>query len=954
MATGTSHNSIEQLLTSIRPLQRRVQRFDVGRIGLFFLAFLLLATVVLLWLDTIWALPAAARWGSTRIGGLLAGVTLLIVLFWRWRTVTPVRIANRADRVLESGGEVLAGWQLATRPVYPGNELSKGMAVIASQQAATRLKLLAPQKLVDRSVLRTGAVYLAGAMLTVIAISGLAPELTSYQIQRFLFPARDLPPFTGTIIELELDADQVLYGQDAPVAASIIRGRAEQMQLVVTTGNGQEQVLPMLAENEHHWKAILTRITEPLDIYARSGNSRSQMRRLEVQLTPQIQSSTIVMTPPAYTRGSVYRGPIPEQGIQGLKGTTVAWEVSSNRPLANGQLKLTYRDGRTEFVVLEPASDAVEPTTVFGQLTLSQSAQFECMIEDVEGIASQENVTGSIQILEDRRPIVRITRPQKLSLATPDVVLPVVVNADDDYGITKLVLYRSLNGSPALPVEGTVSLQPRIEHTWQLALPQYQLQSGDEIQLFARTEDNDPAGAKGAESPVTTIRIISVSEFQELMVQRKGAESIQAKYQAARRHFDKLASELRKLQDAAEAAEAQSESAEAKEKLQEQLAAAQQAAKEAAEEIAKLSQQAMPIDVDEELAEGLKDLAKLAEGMQQQLQEMNASKPTSLSSEQKQSIEKMLDQSQQSQKSLTNDAINPLGTMQAVLPLMMSQQQFTQLAAQQRDLSQRLRAMDSMDQEDPATQRRLAELESEQEQLKQQLEQLLDRIEQQAAALPDNDPELEKLKTTAQDFVEAVRDSQAKAEMSAAQQGLLDADAKEAQVRAETAAEILESFISKCSGMGEQCNNACKAAFNPSSGGAKLGNSLEQMLAMMGMKPGQSGNKPGMGMGAGAGGGFAQRFPGPQNVGLYGSLPMPQNSPSQGRGDESSAGMQSSQQVATPGVGAAATDEAVAGSAAGQGVESIPADYRGRVAEYFRTLSENLGEAESTNQGEVP
>jgi hypothetical protein len=954
MATGTSRNSIDQLLNSIRPLQRRVQRFDVGRFMLFFIAFVLLAIVVLLWLDTIWALPAAARWGSTRIGGVMAGVAFLVVVLLRWRTITPGRIAKRADRVLESGGEVLAGWQLATLPVHPGNDLSKGMAAIASQQAATRLQQLAPQKLVDRSVLRTGAAYLAGAMLTVIAISGLAPELTRYQIQRFLFPALDLPPFTGTIIELEMEEEPVLYGQDAPVAASIIRGRAEQMQLVVTTGNGQEQVLPMLAENEHHWKAILTRVTEPLDIYARSGISRSQKRRLEVQLTPQILNPTVVMTPPAYTRGSVYRGPIPEQGIQGLKGTLVAWEVSSNRPLANGHLRLTYRDGRTESVILEPAADAVERTTVFGQLTLSQPAQFECTIEDVDGIASQEKITGSIQILEDRRPVVRITRPQKLSLATPDVVLPVVVNADDDYGITKLVLYRSLNGSPATPIEGAVSLQPRIEHSWQLALPQYQLQSGDEIQLFARTEDNDPAGAKGAESPVTTIRIISVSEFQELMVQRKGAESIQAKYQAARRHFDQLSSELRKLQEAAEAAEAQPESAEAVEKLQEQLAATQQAAKQAAEEITKLSQQAMPIDVDEELADRLKDLAKLAEGMQQQLQGMSDSKPASLSSEQKQSIEKMLEQSGQSQKSLTNDAIDPLGTMQDVLPLMMAQQQFTQLAAQQRDLSQRLRAMDSIDKEDPATQRRLAELESEQEQLKQQLEQLLDTIEQQAAAIPDNDPELEKLKATAQEFVDAVRDSQAKAEMSAAQQGLLDADAKGAQGRAEAAAEILESFISKCSGMGEQGSKACKAAFKPSSGGANLGNSLAQMLAMMGMKPGQSGNKPGMGMGAGAGGGFAQRFPGPQNIGLYGSLPMPQNSPSRGRGDQSSAGMQSSQQVATPGVGAATAEDSVAGSAAGQGVESIPADYRDRVAEYFRTLSENLGEAESANQGEVP
>ncbi len=132
------------------------------------------------------------------------------------------------------------------------------------------------------------------------------------------------------------------------------------------------------------------------------------------------------------------------------------------------------------------------------------------------------------------------------------------------------------------------------------------LEPGDEIQLFARTEDNDPAGAKGAESPVTIIRIISVEQFQEMMLQRKGAESIQAKYQAARRHFDQLSSALRKVEEAQAALQQASDSEEAKQRLQQALENAQKVAEQAAEETKKLSQQPLPVDVDRELAKRLK------------------------------------------------------------------------------------------------------------------------------------------------------------------------------------------------------------------------------------------------------------------------------------------------------------------------------------------------------------
>ena len=50
----------------------------------------------------------------------------------------------------------------------------------------------------------------------------------------------------------------------------------------------------------------------------RSGRSRSRIGHLHVQMTPQIISAKVRMTPPSYTRKPVFEGALPKDGIVGL------------------------------------------------------------------------------------------------------------------------------------------------------------------------------------------------------------------------------------------------------------------------------------------------------------------------------------------------------------------------------------------------------------------------------------------------------------------------------------------------------------------------------------------------------------------------------------------------------------------------------------------------------------
>ncbi len=908
-----------------------------------------------MWLDLVWAIPTAGRWAITRLGVVAAIVAVVATWWWKSRRVTPGHVAYWIDTQAKTGGEMLAGWQLEQNPPAKASALTRGLAEMASTRASRRLAAIEPEAVLPADALKKAAWMLCGGIGLTMLLTIIIPGIAWNQWQRFAFPSRDVPPYTGIVIELDPSEATVLYGDDATIKANVTAGRVNYIELVTVTPDGKKHIVPMLEQRADRFQAILMRLTTPMDVYARSGRARSRIGRITVQMTPQIVSTKVRITPPAYTKRPAFEGAIPKDGIVGLAGTEVEFTVTSNRPLSRGRLMLAERDGSGEETTLHPiASPEVDESAapedaamVRGSIRLEKPGRFELSVFDIDGLESVDRVTGTITIAVDQRPVVRILEPKPLSLATPDIRLPVVIAAEDDFGLTSLQLYRSLNGSSATAMACEVDGAATQQKEFELPLERYGLSPGDEIQLFARTEDNDPAGAKGAESPVTTVRIISNQEMQELMLREEGAQSIQAKYQASERFLENVAEALRELQEAAKVAAANPESSEAAAELQKKIQAAQQSAAEAAKNMEKLSREPMPIDVDRELAKRLVEMAGKASEAADQLGEMAQSQGGNrpLNGEENDQLQKMAEKIAGQRKQLEEQAIEPLEKLQLALPLIVDQQRFAELAAQQRDLAQRLDSLRAnADPKDSKTQRRIAELEAEQQQRRESLNNLLDDISAHADALPD-DPDFNKLKTTAKEFAEEVRASQAAPSMSAAQQNLLSSDFPGAADQAKSAADILESFLSKNEGMGQGACKACEMAFNPSAGARSLGNSIQQMLAMMGMKPGMSqGNGQGMGFGFGAGGGYAMRSPGPQNVGLYGSLPIPQQRNSRGRGDRKTQGFATNSSASPQQAGSAAADQRAEGQAAGQAASGVPPQYRSQVAEYFRQLAEQLGE----------
>jgi hypothetical protein len=176
--------------------------------------------------------------------------------------------------------------------------------------------------------------------------------------------------------------------------------------------------------------------------------------------------------------------------------------------------------------------------------------------------------------------------------------------------------------------------------------------------------------------------------------------------------------------------------------------------------------------------------------------------------------------------------------------------------------------------------------------------------------------------------------------MSDAELALAEFAGTRAHEKATEAADLLESFLSKCQGMGEACANCLGLKFEPGMSEC-LATTAAQLLAEAGLRSGR-----GPGLGEGAASGYSAQRGTMSNVGLYGTMPAlgPQGS---GRGTEEPAVGPGGLRVLAAGQNSDAPsliDPSLKGDAAGAGQGAIPWRYRRKVGQYFQRLAEELAE----------
>ncbi len=909
-------------------LKTRVMAVGVTSATSWGLTALIVVALAGAWLDLILELSSGLRLAcvATAAG---AGLVLLVVLAARAiRETSAAALAARLDAAAQASGQVVSGVHLQLgRQNRAG--LEGGLAELAVERAAELAqRAMLPEAVPARPIVRA-ALGLGIACAVVLAIGLVAPSLARTQWLRFVDPFGDHPPYSPIRLTVEPGDARVVFGSGLDVRAVADGAPVDRMDLVIRMNErGPDDVLPMFPEPLGHWRATVASVTAAGRYFVRAHGARSRQYRLDVVTVPRIESVRLRITPPAYTHLPPYEGPLPQSGLAGLPGTQVEMWAKSNRPLSGGTLEISSGTGKRQIAMQRGKSDE----EVRGAFEIREPGKLEMHVIDVAQQASTDAFAASFSVLPDEHPFVRLLEPHDVSFATPDVMLPAVIAAEDDYGVARVQLFRSLNDSRALPMELPVpAAQPtHWSGTVELPLSAYRLEPGDVIKLFARVEDNDPAGAKGAESTVAIVQIISREEFEQLVRTQQGLEVLQSKYHQAQRRLEETLEEMEKLQKELEKLPPESELAREHRRRLEELTKKMQ---EDAEAIAKAADNKLPYEVDKTLS---KELEKLAQSAREAANEARAMASQTrlkagLTARQLAELRKKLEQRKGEFK---QQAGEPLEQFASVYRLMEDQARFVALYQRQRDLAERMASLKGHDsQDDPKLKARMRDLETEQKGLREGLAQLLDDIEAHAAQLPEK-PELDKLRDTAREFAQAVRESDGAEQMSNCEQALGQFAGSTAAIESKAAADTLEQFLSKCKGMGSKSKQCL--AFKPSLS-ACMNASAAQLLADAGLNSGDN---------MGAGSGYSAARSSLQNVGLYGAMTAMTQQARSGSGKRSATSAGSAAWGGRGGdsIGLAAPVHTGV-RAGGAGEAAVPLPYRRRVGEYFQRIADELGQA---------
>ncbi|GAA4353574.1 DUF4175 family protein [Hymenobacter saemangeumensis] len=207
-----------------------------------------------------------------------------------------------------------------------------------------------------------------------------------------------------------------------------------------------------------------------------------------------ISSTTLAVTPPAYTRQPTFSP--PQASFQCPQGSRVRWQVSvAGAGAAAPELEIGLRRLRLQAV-------AGKPGTFFISQTLNSSTLYRLRL------GSTVSDDYAIEVRPDQAPVVRIQTPKPYTLVEFGVrpELPVRATLRDDYGLSRAELVITVAQGQGEAVKfrelrrelsaGLSGQPPQASLSSMLNLPRLGLTYGDELYFYIVARDNQGRQAR--------------------------------------------------------------------------------------------------------------------------------------------------------------------------------------------------------------------------------------------------------------------------------------------------------------------------------------------------------------------------------------------------------------------------------------------------------------------------
>ncbi|MBC7186217.1 MAG: DUF4175 family protein [Calditrichaeota bacterium] len=513
-------------------------------------------------LEALRPLPVAGR---QVVSGLLAPGLLGAFVWWIARPLVDLLLRRNSPELIRLAYDVGGHYphigerlgnalQVYARREDNPERYSSELIEESLRQVAAKLEGEDFRRLVDWRVAHRALSRCAIVAAMSLLLFGLFHQALGGALMRLAHPRTRYVVGPSMVLAVSPGDAEVVRGQDLRITVQA-SGRKVEAASIAYRGEGSVAVTtkPMERQGPTSFFYEFKALRDTLFYRIAAAGTRSPEYRIAVIELPLVRTLRVAVKPPSYTG-------LPTQFLDenvgdvfALKGSTVTVWASTNKPVAKAALRLK---GGAE-LPMRIAGLALE-----GEFKVSEETTYHVSLADFAGRTNQNPIVYRVSVLADREPFVRVPVPGMDVDIGEDMTLPLLVEAQDDFGISHLSLvYRLVRGSEGLEVgRGAIPLplgkaadRVQVEYAWDLS--SLQLIPEDVVVYQAEAWDNDVvSGPKVARSQEYRVRFPSIYEiYQEVaQTQEQASDILESVYEQSkelRERLDRLAQQLKRNAD---------------------------------------------------------------------------------------------------------------------------------------------------------------------------------------------------------------------------------------------------------------------------------------------------------------------------------------------------------------------------------------------------------------------
>lgn len=249
---------------------------------------------------------------------------------------------------------------------------------------------------------------------------------------------------------------------------------------------------------------LFPRLEQSIEYYAENEITKSPVYKVTVLDEPVVRKWLVSYDYPSYTGIPAFTDSMSYGNIEAYKGSTVRLRIESNIVLKSATM--VFEDASRISLTHLGGKDYIS------QIRVNKSGSWYLELEDELGRKSRPE-EKFIRVLPDDPPQIRIVFPGEDTTLNQNLMLPLIISADDDFGLANSSLYYQVNAEAVQSVNIQNVIPGKMFNTDYLwDMNSLGLFPGDVVSYWAEIWDNAPQPQKGISNRFR-VRLPSISEI---------------------------------------------------------------------------------------------------------------------------------------------------------------------------------------------------------------------------------------------------------------------------------------------------------------------------------------------------------------------------------------------------------------------------------------------------------